>query len=64
MLNTVPKSVNFGDYLNFVAVYDIFLWSMCQNLYNLTLVILIYLLTLNDSRGQIRYTFFFLFTML
>ena len=30
MLNPVPKSINFLDYLNFGALFDIFLWSMCD----------------------------------
>ena len=29
MLSPVPKSVHFWDYLNFGALFDIFLWSMC-----------------------------------
>ena len=29
MLNPVPKSVHFLDYLNFGTLFDIFLWSMC-----------------------------------
>ena len=29
MLNPVPKSVHFFDYLNFEALFDFFLWSIC-----------------------------------
>ena len=32
MLNHVPKSVHFLDYLNFGALFHIFLWSICWNL--------------------------------
>ena len=39
MLNPVPKSVHFLDYLNFGALIDIFLWSICWSLCNLALVI-------------------------
>ena len=39
MLNPVLKFVHFLDYLNFWSLFDIFLWSMCQNLCNLALVI-------------------------
>ena len=38
-LNPCPKSVHFLDYLNCGALFDIFLWSICWNLYNLALVI-------------------------
>ena len=39
MLSPVPMSVHFLDYVNLGALFDIFLWSMCQNLCNLALVI-------------------------
>ena len=39
MLNPIPKSVHFLDYLNFGALFVIFLWSMCQNLCNIVLVV-------------------------
>ena len=39
MLNLVPKSIHFLDYLNFGALFDIFLLSICSNLCNLALVI-------------------------
>ena len=39
MLNPIPKFIHFLDYFNFGALFDIFLWSMCQNLCNLALVI-------------------------
>ena len=39
MLNPNPKSVHFLDYLNFGALFDFFLWSICWNLSNLALVI-------------------------
>ena len=39
MLNPVPKSVHFLDYLNFWALFDFFLWSICWNLCNFELVI-------------------------
>ena len=32
MLNPILKSVYFLDYLNFGALFDIFLWSLCQNM--------------------------------
>ena len=34
MLNPVPRSVHFLGYLNFGALLDIFLWSICWNLCN------------------------------
>ena len=40
MLNPVSKSSHFGDFLNFGALLDIFIWSVCQNLCNLALVII------------------------
>ena len=39
MLNSIPKSIRFLDYLNFGTLFDILLWSMRQNLCNLALVI-------------------------
>ena len=39
MLNLVQKSVHFMDYLNFGELLDFFLWSICWNLCNFTLVI-------------------------
>ena len=39
ILNPVPKSVHFIDYLNFGALFDFFLWSICWNLCNLALVL-------------------------
>ena len=39
MLNPVPKSVHFMNYLNFGALFDFFLWSICWNWCNLPLVI-------------------------
>ena len=38
MLSHVPKSGHFLDYLNFGALFDFFLWSICWNLSNLALV--------------------------
>ena len=38
MLSHVPKSGYFLDYLNFGALFDFFLWSICWNLCNLSLV--------------------------
>ena len=38
MLSHVPKSGHFLDYLNFGALFDFFLWSICWNLCNLALV--------------------------
>ena len=32
MLNPVPKSVHFLDYLNFGALFDFFLWSIVGKL--------------------------------
>ena len=39
MLNPVPKSVHFMNYLNFGALCDFFLWSICWNLCDLASVI-------------------------
>ena len=39
MLNPISKSVHFMDYLNFGALFDFFLWSICGNFCNLALVI-------------------------
>ena len=44
MLNPVPKSVHFFNHLNFGALLDFFLWSICWNLCNLALVIVTYML--------------------
>ena len=38
VLSHVPKSGHFLDYLNFGALFDFFLWSICWNLCNLALV--------------------------
>ena len=38
MLNPVQKSGHILDYLNFWALLDFFLWSVCWNLCNLALV--------------------------
>ena len=38
LLSHVPKSGHFLDYLNFGALFDFFLWSICWNLCNLALV--------------------------
>ena len=38
MVSHVPKSGHFLDYLNFEALFDFFLWSICWNLCNLALV--------------------------
>ena len=37
MLNPVPKSVHFLNYLNFGALLDFFLWSICYNLCKLSI---------------------------
>ena len=46
ILNPVPNSVHFMDYLNFGALFDFFLWSICWKLCNLALVICLLMFTL------------------
>ena len=45
MLNPVPKAIHFMDYLNFGALFDFFIWSICWNLCNLALVICLVILS-------------------